>query len=236
MPVFGGHAVTPPLAVSVVVFDIDGTLVDFGAAFQAGLRATALDLSRLVGREVPVRDLWAAQQAAGSVLDGRPGGRGQYRMAALRSALASFSCDEGQVAALIDVFTAARDGLVQPYTDAESTVVALRARGFELIAASNGNSDLTRLPLFDHFKTRWLAAEVGLSKPDPRFFLGALERVGVRPEAAVMVGDRLDNDYEPARSVGMHAVLVDRERKVEDPSVLRVSALAELLELVERAG
>lgn len=225
---------TPPFRVTHVVFDIDGTLVDFGAAFQAGLRAVAVELSGVVGREVHGRELWEAQQAAGLALDGRPGGRGPYRLTALRNALASFGCDGEQVASLIGVFTAARDGLVQPYEDAEATVVALRERGFELIAASNGNSDLTRLPLFEHFGLKWLAAEVGLSKPDPRFFLGALDRAGARPEAAVMVGDRLDNDYEPARRAGMHAILVDRERKVEDASVVRIEALVELLELLTR--
>jgi FMN phosphatase YigB (HAD superfamily) len=156
-------------------------------------------------------------------------------MTALRNALASFGCGEGQVASMIEVFMRTRDGHVQPYDDAASTVAALRERGFGLIAASNGNSDLTRLPLFEHFGLKWLAAEVGLSKPDPRFFLGALEHVGARPAATVMVGDRLDNDYEPAIAAGMHAVLIDRERRVQDASVVRIEALRELLDLVERA-
>jgi len=227
--------VAPPFRVSHVVFDIDGTLVDFAAAFQAGARAVASELSGLVGREVRAREVWEAQRAAGGWRDGRGGGRDEDRMSALRAALASFGCDDAAVASLLDVFTEARDGLVQPYADVEATIDALCERGFRLIAASNGNSDLTRLPLFDSFETKWLAAEVGVSKPDPRFFLGALEHVGARPEAAVMVGDRLDNDYEPARRAGMHAVLIDRERRVEDASVVRIGALTELLELVERA-
>lgn len=226
---------TPPLRVTHVLFDIDGTLVDFAAAFQAGTRAAAAELSRLTGREVRGRELWEAQQAASRAARAGFGDRGEGRMGAFRAAVASFGCNEGEADTIVEIFITVRDGLVQPYEDAEETVVALRERGFGLVAASNGNADLTRLPLFDHFETRWLAAEVGVSKPDPRFFLGALERVRARPETAVMVGDRLDNDYEPARAAGMHAVLIDRERTVDDASVVRIGALGELLELLERA-
>jgi len=224
------------LAVSHVVFDIDGTLLDFGAAFRAGVGATAEELSRLTGREVGGREVWDAQQAAGAALDGRAGGRGMYRMTALRNALASFGCDQTQVASLIEVFSAARDELLQPYDDTEETVAALHERGFVLVAASNGNAEMARLPLFRYFDATWFARDTGVSKPDPRFFLGALDHVGARPEFAVMVGDRFDNDYEPARLAGMHAVLIDRERRVDDASVVRIGALTELLGLLERAA
>lgn len=45
----------------------------------------------------------------------------------------------------------------------------------------------------------------GFSKPDPHVFriLGArLRALGVSPEETLMVGDRLDNDIEPARAQG----------------------------------
>jgi FMN phosphatase YigB (HAD superfamily) len=51
-----------------------------------------------------------------------------------------------------------------------------------------------------------------------------------------MVGDRLDNDYEPARGVGMHAVLVDREARASDLDVFRIESLAELRGFIEPLG
>lgn len=226
----------PPYRVSHVVFDIDGTLVDFAASFRAGADAVAEELSRLTGRAVSGRDVWEAQRAAGTALDQRAGGMGMFRPAALREALTSLGCDESQVASLIDIYGEARESLLQPYDDSEETVAALHERGFVLVAASNGNAEMARLPLFRYFDATWFARETGVSKPDPRFFLGALEHAGARPESAVMVGDRLDNDYEPALLAGMHAVLIDRERKVEDASVVRIGALTELLGLLERAA
>lgn len=52
------------------------------------------------------------------------------------------------------------------------------------------------------------SAELGVSKPDRRIFTYALEQAGCRPEEALMVGDRLDNDVLPAKELGMKTVWV----------------------------
>ena len=76
-------------------------------------------------------------------------------------------------------------------------------------------------------------SEVGAQKPDPRFYALALERFGLAPDRVLVVGDRLDNDYEPARAAGLHAVLIDRNDVVTDASVVRIRALTELPRLIE---
>lgn len=227
---------TPPFRVSHVVFDIDGTLVDFVAAYHAGMRAAAERASMLTERVITAEDLRTAQRTASAELRGGVLTAGETRVQAFRAAAASFGCDEDGVTAVAEAFEQTRDGLLQPYDDVEETVVGLHGRGIVLVAASNGNADMARLSVFWYFTATWFAEAAGVSKPDPRFFLGALDRVGARAETSLMVGDRLDNDYEPARATGMHAVLIDRERKVEDPSILRIAALTELLDLVEPAG
>jgi NagD protein len=47
-----------------------------------------------------------------------------------------------------------------------------------------------------------------LGKPQPTMAHGALARLGVRPEEAVMVGDRLETDIRMAQAVGMRSCLV----------------------------
>jgi FMN phosphatase YigB (HAD superfamily) len=47
------------------------------------------------------------------------------------------------------------------------------------------------------------SARVGLSKPDPRMFVTALEALGIEPGRAVMVGDSLARDMAGARAAGM---------------------------------
>ena len=52
------------------------------------------------------------------------------------------------------------------------------------------------------------SAEEGVSKPDRRIFEIALQRASCRPESAVMIGDRIDNDIVPAKKMGMKTVWI----------------------------
>lgn len=52
------------------------------------------------------------------------------------------------------------------------------------------------------------SAEEGVEKPDLRIFQLALDRADCKPEEAVMVGDRLDNDIIPANKIGMKTVWI----------------------------
>jgi putative hydrolase of the HAD superfamily len=48
--------------------------------------------------------------------------------------------------------------------------------------------------------------ELGVSKPQPEIFLHALAALGVEPEHAVYVGDRLETDVQGASNVGMTTI------------------------------
>jgi len=50
----------------------------------------------------------------------------------------------------------------------------------------------------------------GVIKPDRAFFRKIIEVSGHRPGEVAYVGDRLDNDIEPARRAGIHAVRIHR--------------------------
>lgn len=52
------------------------------------------------------------------------------------------------------------------------------------------------------------SAEEGVAKPDKRIFEIALERSRCKPENAIMIGDRIDNDIVPAKSLGMHTIWI----------------------------
>lgn len=52
------------------------------------------------------------------------------------------------------------------------------------------------------------SAEEGVAKPDLKIFEIALKKAGCVPEEACMIGDRLDNDIEPAGKMGMTAIWV----------------------------
>ncbi len=69
------------------------------------------------------------------------------------------------------------------------------------------------LGILDCFEVIALSDEEGVAKPDPALFRIALDRAGVLPEEAVMIGDRPDNDIAPASSLGMRTILVAPPRR-----------------------
>ena len=58
-----------------------------------------------------------------------------------------------------------------------------------------------------HFFSEVIDADrAGVKKPDPRIFKMALEVVGIRPEAGVMIGDNFEADIQGARAIGLQAL------------------------------
>jgi HAD superfamily hydrolase (TIGR01549 family) len=99
------------------------------------------------------------------------------------------------------------------YEDALPVLDELRAKGVKIGLVSNTGRDLAAF--VEH---HGLEVDVALSsgahgkvKPDPSIFRAALERIGVRPDEAAMVGDSPEDDVDGARAIGMRALLVDRE-------------------------
>lgn len=73
---------------------------------------------------------------------------------------------------------------------------------------------------------------VGVEKPNPKIYEIALEKAGnVAPEESLHIGDSMRKDYLPARSIGMHAVLLDRF-KTPDAKLWRKSGAPVFPDLV----
>jgi HAD superfamily hydrolase (TIGR01509 family) len=93
----------------------------------------------------------------------------------------------------------------EPLPGAVETVMRLRAHGLALAVVSNWDETLPeRLRLFD-VDTIATSAEAGAPKPSPVVFRLALERLGVRPERALHVGDS-PADAAGARAAGLRFV------------------------------
>ncbi|KDP46793.1 hypothetical protein JCGZ_11164 [Jatropha curcas] len=72
----------------------------------------------------------------------------------------------------------------------------------------------------------------GVEKPNPEIYRIALKRAGdIAPEETLHIGDSMRKDYIPAKSVGMHALLLDRFR-TPDAEEWRKSGATVLPDLV----
>lgn len=60
--------------------------------------------------------------------------------------------------------------------------------------------------ILKYFRYQEVSGSTGLYKPDPRLLLHSCEGLGVEPQEAIMVGDRIDNDIVPAKMLGTKAI------------------------------
>jgi len=99
------------------------------------------------------------------------------------------------------------------YEDALPVLEELRACGLKLALISNTGRDLAYFVTHHRLEVDFALGSRahGKTKPDPTIFHAVLEGLAVEPAYAVMVGDSLEDDIAGARSLGMRAILVDRD-------------------------
>ena len=119
------------------------------------------------------------------------------------------------------------------YDDALPTIEALRSRGLRVAAVGNTPAATEEL-LSAHLDVLGSAESWGVAKPAPEFFRRIVEGLELEPGEIAYVGDRVDNDVEPALAAGLVAVHVRRGPwgYLQDPpaEAIAIGGLAELPE------
>ncbi len=90
-------------------------------------------------------------------------------------------------------------------------IASLHDRALRLgLAANQPHATLAVLDTHgvgQYFHHREVSGTHGFRKPDLRLFLRCCEDLGVEPAECLMIGDRIDNDIAPARTLGMRTIL-----------------------------
>jgi putative hydrolase of the HAD superfamily len=100
------------------------------------------------------------------------------------------------------------------YDDVPEVLARLSRRGIRIGLISNSHRSLESFQ--SHFALHGLvdaavsSAEHGFMKPHPSIYAAALQRVGVAPQEAIMVGDSVRQDVDGALRAGMRAALLHR--------------------------
>ena len=196
----------------VVLFDLDGTVIDSGAIILASMRHAA---KVVLGAEFPDEELMAAV--------GGPG---------LEEQMHALAPD--RVAELVDVYRAHNEPLHDELVccaGMDDVLVRLKDEGRRLgivTAKRRQTVDLAfaRIPIEHLFETVVGGDETTRHKPDPEPLLLALDRMSARPGDAAYVGDA-PFDIKAAKAAGLFSVGVTwggihaRERlEAEEPDAL----------------
>jgi len=111
----------------------------------------------------------------------------------------------------------------RPVDGARALLAAIKAHAQIGIVSNNIRAEqlakLTLCGFEPYVDALVVSGETGISKPDPRIFHIALDRLGVRPDDAVMVGDSWTADVDGAHAAGIRAIWFNRMRLAcPDPS------------------
>jgi len=211
-----------------VLFDWGDTLMDFrydeelmDVAFRAGLEA--------LGRNdlVPAEEIRQHFREHFEPLFWVPGTLEELEYPGLiRQTLEHFGIEVSD--AELDRFLEAEHAAWEPARVLGATthalLEALRSRGLRLGLVSNAfdpawllHRDLEQMGLAERLDFAVFSSEVGKRKPHPAIFERALEALGVAPEEALFVGDRLYEDVRGAAELGMATVQAVWFRADENP-------------------
>jgi len=132
-----------------------------------------------------------------------------------------------------------------PRHDAVPTLVQLRKTGFKIGLISDCSTEVPHLwedsPFAALIDVPVFSCSVGLKKPDPRIYILACERLGVKPSECLYIGDGSSQELSGAHQVGMHPVLIRIEGEedsdpyridAEEWEGVRVSSLAQIISMV----
>jgi putative hydrolase of the HAD superfamily len=221
-----------------VFFDAGETLVhphpSFPELLSLVLREDGLEASPEAIRDrLPVvADLFTRATEEGLLWSTSPERSRQFWATLYRTLLAELGLPftESLARRLYSVFTDVSNYRLFP--DALPVLGKLRDAGLGLGLISNFEEWLERLleavEVTSFFDVRVISGVEGIEKPDPRIFRVAMERLGTRAEESAYVGDNVTYDVDPARRLGMTAILLDRRDRHLDFAGLRIASLDEL--------
>ncbi len=131
-----------------------------------------------------------------------------------------------------EVFFAARQQI--DFYDDALAALAFLSRRYPLVALSNGNADVQRIGIAQHFHAAVSAREFGVSKPDARIFHAAAGAARVRPGEVLHIGDDATLDARGALDAGLQAVWINRAGLAwphDGPAPVTLASLSELFAL-----
>ena len=220
----------------MLLFDLDGTLIDSVPDLAKALNATLRELNLPTYEEATIRT-WIGNGAAMLLKRGLLGEREIDREPEKELFARALEIFLERYAAVLNDAT----GL---YPEVKETLQKLREWGYRMAIVTNKPSQfvapiLENLGIESFFEHVVGGEDLPRKKPDPLPLLHCCEVLGCRPEKAVMIGDS-SNDILAARAAGIPSIVVaygySADREVRDLGAdAVVERFGEILDFFERS-
>ena len=161
------------------------------------------------------------------------------RQLALRHIFEAGGIADAPVDALWEIYFAARNQ-VELFPDSLPALQRIATR-WPVVSLTNGNADLQRVGIAEHFRHHVCARDHGVGKPHPRIFLAAVELLDLMPRQVLHVGDDPALDVVGARAAGMRTAWINRLGEpwpgyLGPPPELDLPDMAALADWLERSA
>jgi FMN phosphatase YigB (HAD superfamily) len=194
-----------------ILFDLDGTLIDFDACVAHAPRVAYREAGFEVDDAASWARIWETYEPISASYWSRRAeenwSREQVMTFTMRDTLAALRADERLAPALAtacwDVFC--RAAYVNP---GAREILERLSPHYRLGLVTNGEGDAQRgrlraAGLEAYFACIVISDEVGYEKPAPEIFEIALSELGVTAQESLYVGDSIAHDYHGAREAGI---------------------------------
>ncbi len=229
---------TKERAITTILFDAGGVLVHLDYYFLTRrLRAAGITV---ISRDVRRAEYAAKAEIDRSFREVLPSTDETRRQPYFSVLLQQLGIEAGAAHRLLQQFDAEhrKDNLWRLRLPSTPRVLAdLCARGITLGVISNADGRIgaiLKTAGMAHFFDVIIDSHVvGMEKPDPTIFQIALDRIGVKAEHALFVGDIYAIDVLGAARAGLRPVLFDMLGEYKDVRCKKIQHLRELLSCIE---
>ncbi|MEK6885506.1 MAG: TIGR02253 family HAD-type hydrolase [Nanoarchaeota archaeon] len=191
--------------IKAILFDVDNTLIDFWkmktecckaaieAMIDAGLKMSEKDALKLLYELYEVHGI--ESQRIFEQFTKKVYGKENYKL----------------ISHAVIAYRKMRESYLVPYRNVVPTLLELKKRGYKLAVVSDAPimeawMRLASMKLDDFFDEIVTAGDARKQKIFPAPFRVALRKLGIQPEEAIMIGDRISRDVNTAKKLGIHTI------------------------------
>ncbi len=224
------------MEIEAIIFDLGGTLIEYAGPYASwpeletpGLEAAYISLQSK-GAVLPQFEQFCS--AGFEILPGRwqmaTSGKRNLRLqdflVELLGACDVQGLDPAWVSEAANLYESAICAQAIPMDAAGETLGLVRQQGYKIGLLSNTMftgqahiADLERFSLDGYFDAMLFSADAGKWKPSAEPYLDLLERLQVRPQNGVFVGDDPANDMIGGQRAGMRTILMRSNQRFQQP-------------------